>query len=66
MTIKDIFTASEAARLWQLDESTVKKACQQGRFTEDEARKSGGTWIVTRDGMERVYSRKEKRLWKEI
>lgn len=59
MNLTDILTASEAARLWQLDESTVKKACQQGRFTEDEARKSGGTWMVTRAGMERVYG-KEK------
>jgi hypothetical protein len=57
MNLTNIFTASEAARLWQLDESTVKKACQQGRFTEDEARKSGGTWMVTRAGMERVYGK---------
>jgi hypothetical protein len=54
-SIDDTYTATEAASRWGLDESTVKKACQQNRFTEQEARKSGGTWIVTRSGMERVY-----------
>jgi len=58
LTIDTIYTAPEAARLWGIDESTVKKACQQGRFTEEEARKSGGTWLVTIAGMERVYGQK--------
>ncbi|WP_427910112.1 helix-turn-helix domain-containing protein [Pelotomaculum schinkii] len=30
----------------------MKKACQQGRIT---ARKSGGTWLVSRTAMERIY-----------
>lgn len=53
-----IITASEAAQLWGLDSSTVKKACQQGKFSDHEARKSGGTWLVTVEGMERVYGPK--------
>jgi hypothetical protein len=60
MTINDIFTAPEAAQLWGLDASTVKKACQVGRFTTDEARKSGGTWMITREGMNRAYGNKNK------
>lgn len=44
--------ATEAATLWGLEASTVKRACQQGRMP---ARKSGGTWLVTKAGMERVY-----------
>jgi len=53
--INDILTAAEAARLWDLDSSTVKKACQQGRFKPEEARKSGKNWLVTVEGMRRVY-----------
>ncbi len=54
-TLENVMTASEAARLWGKDASTVKKACQADKFTPDEVRKSGGTWLVTVAGMERVY-----------
>jgi hypothetical protein len=57
-----VLTASEAAELWGLDPSTVKRACQQGRFTASEARKSGGTWLVTVEGMKRVYGPVQGRL----
>ena len=55
MQIKNVITTTEAARLWRLDPSTVKKACQQGRFAREEHRKSGRDWLVTRGGMERLY-----------
>lgn len=45
-------TSPEAARLWGLHPDSLKKACQQGRIS---ARKSSGTWLVTRTGMERLY-----------
>ena len=48
----EVFTATEAAQLWGLDASTVKKACQQNRT---ECKKSAGTWLVTRSGMEKLY-----------
>lgn len=52
-------TATEAAEKWNLEESTVKKACQQKRFHPWEARKSGKSpkapWLVTITGMERLY-----------
>ncbi|SHN84733.1 helix-turn-helix domain-containing protein [Desulfitobacterium chlororespirans] len=56
--LDDVFTAAEAAALWGLDESTVKKACLQGRFRHYEAKKSGWPWLVTRQGMERLYGSK--------
>lgn len=55
ITIANIFTAAEAATLWGLDPSTVKRACQQKRFTSEECRKSEGTWLVTESGMIRLY-----------
>lgn len=51
-------TAVEAGELWGLGTSTVKRACQTGRFLPWEARKSGGTWLVTTAGMERVYGKR--------
>lgn len=53
-----VYTAVEAAEIWGLGSSTVKRACQTGRFAPWEARKSGGIWLVTRAGMERVYGPK--------
>ena len=65
MTIKDVFTASEAARVWELHSRTVLNACtgQKGfppRFNDHECHKSGGTWLVTRQGMERLYGAPKK------
>uniref|UniRef100_UPI00338EA03E helix-turn-helix domain-containing protein n=1 Tax=uncultured Allisonella sp. TaxID=339338 RepID=UPI00338EA03E len=60
MTIKDVMTAGEAAKLWGIKVDTLQKACsgQKGyppRLTEEECRKSGRDWLVTRQGMERLY-----------
>lgn len=48
-------TAAEADERWRLGKGTTRKACNEGRFAEQEARKSGGTWLVTMDGMTRLY-----------
>lgn len=50
--LNEVLTAAEAASLWRLDDSTVKRACQQERI---KARKSGRIWLVTRRDMEEVY-----------
>ena len=65
MTIKDVFTASAAARAWELHPRTVLSACtgQKGippRLNDNECQKSGGTWLVTRQGMERLYGPEKK------
>lgn len=59
-TLTDIMTTSEAANLWGLSQTSVKQLCTgaQGRpprLTVTECRKSGGTWLVTRAGMTRLY-----------
>ena len=54
MSILDnVFTASDAATLWGLEKSTVKKACQNGLITE--CKKSGRPWLVTRSAMDLKY-----------
>ncbi len=50
--LKEVLTAAEAADLWNMDVSTVKKACNTNRI---ECRKSKGTWLVTKKGMEQLY-----------
>ncbi|MGO4375436.1 helix-turn-helix domain-containing protein [Paenibacillus sp. MCAF20] len=50
----EVYTSREAAELWGLSENTVTQWCNRGRFTTDEARKSGKVWIVTHDGMVRL------------
>ena len=58
--INDVMTTTEAAQRWNVTTQTVKLACsgQKGyppRLKENECNKSGGTWLVTRQGMERLY-----------
>lgn len=50
-----VLTASEAAELWDLDNSTIRYACLQGRFRTNEVRRTGKNWIITWEGMKRVY-----------
>lgn len=61
--INDVMSVKEAAELWNLSPITVKHLCTgvQGRpprLTESECNKSGGVWLITREGMERLYGKK--------
>ena len=50
--IEEVMTASEAQKLWGLkSESTVRTY----KLKEGEYRKSGETWLVTREAMYRVF-----------
>ncbi len=58
--LDDVMTAKEAAERWGIAPITIRQACSgykksPPRFTTVEARKSAGTWLVTRAGMERLY-----------
>ncbi|WP_141550074.1 helix-turn-helix domain-containing protein [Bacillus pseudomycoides] len=55
-----VYTSKEAAEKWGLSVNTVTTWCNRGKFTLEEARKSGGTWVVTHAGMERVASKSEE------
>lgn len=59
-SLEDVMTAKEAAERWDIAPITIRQACSgykkaPPRFTAKEARKSAGTWLVTRAGMERLY-----------
>ena len=49
-----VYTTREAEQIWGLAENTVNKWCNRGKFFENEARKSGKVWLVTRNGMNRL------------
>jgi hypothetical protein len=53
--LSDVMTVTEAAAEWGFDPSTLRYACIGGKFSTNEARKSGGTWLITRQAMKRVY-----------
>ena len=60
----DVMSAQEAADRWGKSHVAIKHLCTgvQGRpprLTSNECRKSGGVWLITRAGMERLYG-KEK------
>lgn len=60
--INGVMTVKEAAKRWGIAAVTISQACtgQKGyppRFKDDECNKSEGTWLVTREGMERLYGK---------
>lgn len=55
-----VFSTIEAARIWNRDSGTVRSAAAgaghaAARMEEGERRKSGRTWLVTRDAMDRLF-----------
>ncbi len=60
-----IMTVTEAAERWGLAVATVRHACAgyskaAPRFTLEEARRSGSTWLVTVEGMTRLFGEEKK------
>ena len=58
--LDEVMTATEAAEKWGLATVTVRQACSgyaksAPKFTKEEARRSGSTWLITVEGMERVF-----------
>lgn len=56
--VDQVFTDSEAAKLWEVGLTAVIKACQGGglnRFNERECRNSDGTFLISEAGMNRLF-----------
>ncbi|MEH7464619.1 helix-turn-helix domain-containing protein [Bacillus thuringiensis] len=58
--LRQVYSSKEAATKWGLSPNTVTQWCNRGKFSNKEARKSGGTWIVTHKAMERVAGKLEE------
>lgn len=63
MKLDDVMTTQEAGERWYVPADSIKQCCLKRyankQFTDDEARKSGKNWLVTRQGMERLYGKEE-------
>lgn len=57
----EVLTAAEAEKLLSLGKGTIRKYIANGKFKDLEYRKSGSTWLVTRDSLDRVFVRKVSR-----
>lgn len=64
--INEILTLEEAAEIWCKNTDSLRQACieRQGRPPRFkigiEARQSKRIWLVTREGMERLYGKPQK------
>ena len=62
--LNEVITAAEAAQMWNLSPITVRHACSgyakaPAKFTSIEARKSGNTWLISVEGMTRVFGKRK-------
>lgn len=55
MNINDVYTFSEAAKIYGIHSTTIIKKKDNGAFSENEVKKSGGTWLITKEAMERAF-----------
>jgi len=66
MKLADVMTTQEAGERWNVPADSIKQCCLKRyankQFTDDEARKSGKNWLVTRQGMTRLYGEEPKML----
>ena len=54
---EDVMTTQEASEQYHRTAHTIKQACESGRLTPEECRKSGKSWLVIRAGIERLYGK---------
>lgn len=59
MDIKKVFTFKEAAELWGKDASTLRRTIVANNklIKGIDYRMSGGVWLVTKEGMEKIYGK---------
>ena len=66
MKLDDVMTTQEAGEIWGVPADSIKQCCLKRyankQFKDTECRKSGKSWLVTRQGMERVYGMAKVRI----
>ncbi|MCP8970553.1 helix-turn-helix domain-containing protein [Ectobacillus ponti] len=60
MNLDEVYSLQEAGKLWGVSDSNLRNALGKFRrfekqISEGTAKKSGGTWIVTKQAMEEVF-----------
>ncbi len=64
--LQAVMTPIEAAERWGKADRTIRQACTgykgaPPRFKEGEFRRSGSTWLITVEGMIRVFGEEPKK-----
>lgn len=55
---EDLLSFNDASTIWELNESTLRKAVSYGKLIEGiDVQKFGKQWIITRSAMEREYGK---------
>ena len=54
----NLLSIGEATKMWNLDDSTIRKAIARGKFVNGiDTQKFGKQWVITKEAMEREYSK---------
>lgn len=54
----NLLSFKEASQLWNLDDSTLRKAVANGKLVDgQDVKKFGKQWIITIEAMERIYGK---------
>ena len=69
MKLDDVMTTQEAAERWNVTADSLKQNCRgrvKNGFREGEFKKSGKMWLVTRQGMERLYGKEKNNVIRKL
>lgn len=58
---KGLYSFAEATKLWELKDSTLRKAVETGKLiTNEDCKKFGRDWVVKESAMIREYGEKKE------
>lgn len=60
--LRNVYTAKEAEEKYNLKPGTVRASCIRGnlqKFIGEGVKKSGATWLITKEVMDQVYTKKQ-------
>lgn len=67
LDLNEVFTPSEAETVYGLAEGQIRQDIRRGKFDVHEHRKSSSNWLLTREGLDKVYkNKKNERIAKKI
>lgn len=56
-SLDEVFSGSNAANEWGVNEATLKDYAAQGKFYPNEIKYLDPEWVVTRHGMDRLFKK---------
>ena len=75
INLEEVLTTGEAAQRWGKSQNTLKHACSgfrnkgvviPPRFSAEECRRSAGVWLISREGMVRLYGEEPVKQGREM